>query len=390
MHHAFYRQVPKVARALGAMQSRRQLKVALPLFEEKDGGISAEDLAKRIHERTEAFTRRATHLQRQPFNKRLHSRLAHAAEDVCDFLVRHLETYARVTNAGVIGASAHSLSLMQDTLWESSLIPNCYDALLAHVWKGANRHVGSMSATDASSMIYAFYAFRDFLGEIHQQAGIVDSVDGQKRSVDDVLLIQLLKRFEVVMEMGTSQDAVSVLLGMAAVRHKDERLVQKLLTSHILPQVPIANHEILGLIAWAIGQLKPKQATKVLDPLCKRFMGLKSVEYATMEIETFANLLCGLGGMQHKNGKALASKMIQFIDRAGSKEWRPRAIGRLAWGVAQLDSHTPSFVGKILRETIKSGRFFIPAEVKLFQEAIDEMNVEPTDKVWESLAQRSN
>lgn len=119
-------------------------------------------------------------------------------------------------------------------------------------------------------------------------------------------------------------------------------------------------------------------------------MGLRNVEYSTIEIDTYANVLCGLGSVHHRNGKALASKLIQYIDRAVAHEWRPRTITRLAWGVAQLDAHTASFVGKILRETIKSGRFFIPAEVKLFQEAIDEMNVEPADNVWESLAQSDN
>ena len=126
---------------------------------------------------------------------------------------------------------------------------------------------------------------------------------------------------------------------------------------------------------------------QVMDPLVKRFVGLRREEYALMPVETFANLLSGLAMVHHPQGRPLASLLIRFIDRAGSIEWRPRTIVRLAYGVSRFDAHTPFFVGKILRETIRSGRFFSLPEVQQFKETIDEMNVEPADQIWESLAQ---
>lgn len=103
-----------------------------------------------------------------------------------------------------------------------------------------------------------------------------------------------------------------------------------------------------------------------------------------MDVDIFANVLYGLGSHLHKDGKHVASLLIPHIERTFAREWRPRTIARMAWGVARLDAHGPAFVGKILRETIKSGRFFTPSEVQMFQEAVDEMNVEPVDEVWQS------
>lgn len=83
------------------------------MFEGKERARTPEEVAAEIHAQTDSFTRKAAHLQRLPLNRVLHKRLREAAEDVCDFLTVHLEKHARVTNGVVVGASAHSLSLMQ-------------------------------------------------------------------------------------------------------------------------------------------------------------------------------------------------------------------------------------------------------------------------------------
>jgi len=129
---------------------------------------------------------------------------------------------------------------------------------------------------------------------------------------------------------------------------------------------------------------------QVMDLLAARFKDLREEECRDLSIESMANTLFGLSCVDHKDGRSLASTMIQFIDRASRHTWRPRAICRLAWAVGRLDVHTPSFVGTILKETIKSSKFFNLSEVRLFKEAVDLMNIEPSDEVWQRLSRSTS
>lgn len=138
-------------------------------------------------------------------------------------------------------------------VWDGSLIPESYMALLVHLWREAVHHVDAMSATDAGSMLYAHYAFRHFLKDIYP-----------KEAAEKLpLMPRLLKRFEAVSEMATSHDALSALLGLTADAHKDETFAQGIIDRHIQDQIPIANHEILGLIAYILGQLRVPSTNKV-------------------------------------------------------------------------------------------------------------------------------
>ena len=117
-------------------------------------------------------------------------------------------------------------------------------------------------------MLYAFYAFRDVLSTIHspsEKTGVDGTGANGKQEHHLPLVQKLVERFLADIEMGTSQDALSVLMGMAVVPYTPPDITQRLITHHILPQIPIADHEILSHIAWATGHVKPPNVAKVRD-----------------------------------------------------------------------------------------------------------------------------
>lgn len=79
--------------------------------------------------------------------------------------------------------------------------------------------------------------------------------------------------------------------------------------------------------------------------------------------------------------------MLCYLNRFHSLTWKPRVTCRLAWGCAHFNLYNHHVIGKILNETIKAGKFFVDSEIKMLKEALDLMNVEPTDEIWECFQQ---
>ena len=134
----------------------------------------------------------------------------------------------------------------------------------------AEANVSEMTATDVGSMLYAFYAFRDVLSTIKPSMTDKKAVDGtggnaMQEQLHVPLVRQLVQRFVEDIEMGTGQDALSVLMGMAVVPYAPSDITQQIIAHHILPQIPIADHEILSHIVWAAGHVKPPNIVEVRD-----------------------------------------------------------------------------------------------------------------------------
>lgn len=98
-------------------------------------------------------------------------------------------------------------------------------------------------------MLYAHYAFRDFLDPFQSS---------HKNSEIDPLVERLSSRLETEIENMTAEDVLSSLMGLAAVDYKNEALIETLITTHLIQQIPFVDHEILGLMAWVMGRLKPE------------------------------------------------------------------------------------------------------------------------------------
>lgn len=277
-------------------------------------------------------------------------------------------------------------------MWNTQYIPQNHGQLLAHVWCGMDSFASEMTATEASSALYGFHCFKDSLPNLHPKNGVLSTLPmkSNRQSYSHSGLVKtLVEQFMTSIEMATTQAAISVLLGMASVYLRNEEIIEIILKTHILPQIPLLDHESLSHLSLALGLLKIDRPNRVFQPLIARFRGLKDVDYHNMEIDVFANVLYGAAQMKVKGNKQLALKLIRYLDRSQLRIWKPKTISQLAWSVGKLDSHNPTFIGTILKETIRSGRYFSQSEIRILQEAIDEMNVEPSDEVWNSLATKS-
>lgn len=75
--------------------------------------MSPKDLSRQIYNRTDEVINGTEHNLRIHRSKGLHRRLRAFVDDNCDLLTSDLASYPQSTNASVIGASIHLLTVLQ-------------------------------------------------------------------------------------------------------------------------------------------------------------------------------------------------------------------------------------------------------------------------------------
>eukprot|EP00210_Caulerpa_lentillifera_P002775 g2651.t2 len=91
----------------------REIRVVLPLDRQTKSSLTSSELKRQIYDRTKKLMEVTEHNLRIHRSRGLHRRLRNFVDDYCDLLASDLSNYPQSTDAKVIGASIHLLSVMQ-------------------------------------------------------------------------------------------------------------------------------------------------------------------------------------------------------------------------------------------------------------------------------------